>query len=144
MVSVCFKSQVDWWLSSSLLFFPLQTDVPTSGTCSALLGFDKNRKAQYVFCQKSDGQWAVVMGSNSYHGKEPQTLKRSCVKSPAQQPLMQLPGGQKATWPLLCTLQATHAWQVTVSCPTPFHNARTNCSILLLRCFKPKCRFYKV
>lgn len=71
-------------------FSPLQTDVPSSVTCPALLAFCSNRKACNVFWHKFYGQPAVVIGVNFYYGekKKSQTkiLKQTHLEvTPAQQ-----------------------------------------------------------
>lgn len=66
---------------------PLQTDVPTSGTCPALPAFCRKRKARNVFWHKFYGQPAVVIGVNFYYGEK----NKKPNKDPRGRPILKLP-----------------------------------------------------
>lgn len=80
----------------SSLFFspPLQTDVPSSGTCPALLAFYRNRKASNIFWHKFYGQPAVVIEVNFYYSEKKKSptkiLKQTYFEAPPAQQLPKL------------------------------------------------------
>lgn len=115
-------------LSFFFLFFPfppspLQADVPSSGTCPALLAFCRNRKACNVFWHKFYGQPAAVIGVNFYYGEKKKSQTKILKQTYSEVHLAQ-------QLPNLISISAGSDFPAA---PSPYNRLEWSCALVPLK-----------